>query len=221
MAPADELLCNVREMLSDCSRIRRVDLGNNEKRAASTHGHCDITGIVIAKLLVVCAAWLVISVLLAGVGALVRTRFGSRIADETDLFFDWWVGWAVTIAYLLAWHLVLAITVWAWVPIALAGGTGAWMARKDWSLALQPMLQRRARETGLTRRRVQGSRAGACCSDPFPNLARVLGKVPLDHRQRECREDRARGLSFQQEFERGFEETFGCGACRRIPIEIL
>src|SRR4029079_3339563 len=101
IAPADELLCNVREMLSDCCRIRRVDLGNNEKRAASTHGHCDITGIVIAKLLVVCAAWLVISVLLAGVGALVRTRFGSRIADETDLFFDWWVGWAVTIAYLL------------------------------------------------------------------------------------------------------------------------
>jgi hypothetical protein len=104
---------------------------------------------VIAKLLVVSAIWLVISVILAGVGALVRRAFGSRPADESDLFFDWWIGWAVTVAFLLAWHLALAITVWAWFPIAVAGATGAWIARKDWARAVQPVLQRRSWLAGL------------------------------------------------------------------------
>jgi len=104
---------------------------------------------VIAKLLVVSAVWLVISVVLAGVGALVRRGFGSRAVDESELFFDWWIGWATTVAFLLAWHLALAITVWAWVPIAVAGATGAWMARKDWTRALQPVLEGRSGLAGL------------------------------------------------------------------------
>jgi len=59
------------------------------------------------------------------------------------------------------------------------------------------------------------------CSDPLPNFARVLGEIPLDDGQREGREDRARGLAFQQEFERGLEKMFRCGAGGRVAIEIL
>ena len=58
-------------------------------------------------------------------------------------------------------------------------------------------------------------------SDPFSNFARVLGEIPLDDRQRERRQDRARGLAFQQEFERGLEKMFRCGAGGRVAIEIL
>jgi hypothetical protein len=149
MAPADELLRHIGEMLTDCRGIRRINLRDNEKRAASIHDDCDITGIVIAKLLVVSAAWLVISVLLAGVGALVRQGFGSRAVDDSDVFFDWWIGWGTTVAFLLAWHLVLAITAWAWFPVAVAGAFGAWMARNDWSRALQPVLQKRGSLVGV------------------------------------------------------------------------
>jgi hypothetical protein len=97
---------------------------------------------VIAKLLVVSAAWLVISVLLAGVGALVQRGFGSRVVDDSDVFFDWWVGWATTVSFLLAWHLVLAINVWAWLPIAALGVFGGWKAREDWAVALQRVRER-------------------------------------------------------------------------------
>jgi hypothetical protein len=92
----------------------------------------------------VSAVWLVLSLLLCGLGALVRRALRSRVADESDLFFDWWIGWALTVVFLLAWHLALAITVWTYVPIAVAGVTGASMARKDWKRALQPALQGRA-----------------------------------------------------------------------------
>ena len=128
-------------MLPDCSGIGRIDLGDNEKRAASIHDDCDITRIVIAKLLVVSAAWLVVSVLFGGVGALVRRVFGSPAIDESDVILDWWIGWAFTVAFLLAWHLALAITTLTWIPIAVAGATGAWMARKDWTRATQPVLR--------------------------------------------------------------------------------
>lgn len=141
VAPPHELLRHIRQMLPDRSRIGRIDLGDNEKGAASIHGDCDITRIVIAKLLVVSAAWLVVSVLLGGVGALVRRLFGSPAIDESDVILDWWIGWAFTVAFLLAWHLALAITTLTWIPIAVAGATGVWMARKDWTRAIQPVLQ--------------------------------------------------------------------------------
>lgn len=100
--------------------------------------------LVMAEILVVSAVWLVLSLVLCGLGALVRRALRSRIADGDDVFFDWWIGWALTVVFLLAWHLMLAITVWTCVPIAVAGVAGASMARKDWKRALQPALQGRA-----------------------------------------------------------------------------
>lgn len=97
-----------------------------------------------AQILVVSAVWLVLSLLFCGLGALVRRALRARVTDESDLFFDWWIGWALTVVFLLAWHLALAITGWTFVPIAVAGLAGAAMGRKSWMRGLQPALHGRA-----------------------------------------------------------------------------
>src|SRR5687768_247931 len=93
-------------------------------------------GGLILKILVLAGGWLVLSVLFCGVGALVRRVFHSRVADESDVFFDWWIGWGVVVIFLLAWHLAMPVNAWTYVPITVAGLAGASVALKDWKRAV-------------------------------------------------------------------------------------
>src|SRR5688500_1648530 len=92
---------------------------------------------LILQILVLAGGWLVLSVLFCGVGALVRRAFHSPVADESDLFFDWWIGWGVVVIFLLAWHLAMPVNAWAFVPITIAALAGASVAQKDWKNAVQ------------------------------------------------------------------------------------
>src|SRR5687768_7878355 len=98
-------------------------------------------GSVIPEILVLAGGWLLLSVFFCGVGALVRRAFRSRVVDQSDVFFDWWIGWAVVIIFLLAWHLAMPVNAWAFVPITIAGLAGAAVALKDWKGAVQPALR--------------------------------------------------------------------------------
>lgn len=97
-------------------------------------------GSLILKILVLASGWLLLSVLFCGVGALVRRAFDSTVADESDVFFDWWIGWGVVVIFLLAWHLAMPVNAWAFVPVTVAGLAGASVALKDWKRAIQPAL---------------------------------------------------------------------------------
>jgi hypothetical protein len=97
-------------------------------------------GSLIPKILVLVGGWLVLSVLFCGVGALVRRTFHSRVADESHVFFDWWIGWGMVVIFLLAWHLAMPVDGWAFVPIAVAGLAGASVAREDLKRAAQAAL---------------------------------------------------------------------------------
>jgi hypothetical protein len=97
-------------------------------------------GSVMADILVVGAAWVLFSFLFCGIGALVRRAFRSRVLNESDLFFDWWIGWGVIVVFLLAWHLAMPITAWAFAPITVAGFAGASGALKAWKRAAHPAL---------------------------------------------------------------------------------
>lgn len=87
---------------------------------------------VITQTAFVSSAWLLLSLLFCGIGALARRGFHARLLGEGDMFFDWWVGWSLTLVFLLAWHLAMPITTVTLVPLALAGFTGAWMSRAEW-----------------------------------------------------------------------------------------
>jgi len=104
--------------------------------------------ILISEVLVVSAVWLALSFFLWGAGRLVRRMFRSD-AEKSDPFFDWWIGWALTVAVLIAWHFVFAMTVWAFIPIAVAGAAGAWVARSDLKQAFRSALAAPASVTAL------------------------------------------------------------------------
>ncbi|HYN80934.1 MAG TPA: hypothetical protein VES88_05480 [Gemmatimonadaceae bacterium] len=93
------------------------------------------------EILVLAAAWLLLSLVFCGVGALVRRAFRSRVVDESDVFFDWWIGWGLVIIFLLGWHLAMPVNAWAFVPITIVGLAGASVALKDWKRAVQPSLR--------------------------------------------------------------------------------
>ncbi len=95
--------------------------------------------ILMLEVLVVSAVWLALSFFLWGAGRLVRTVLRPD-AEDSDPFLDWWIGWGLTVAVLIAWHFGLAITVWAFVPTAVTGAAGAWLARNDLKRAFRSAL---------------------------------------------------------------------------------
>ncbi len=94
---------------------------------------------LIAELATISAAWLVLSLLFCGLGAVFRRLVRPSVLEPTDLFLDWWMGWALCVAFLLAWHLFLPITPWAYLPLGIAGAAGASMEWKSWQVALRAM----------------------------------------------------------------------------------
>src|SRR5213078_2503873 len=75
-------------------------------------------------------AWIVLALVLVGLGTLVRRLGRVPAAAGTDPFLDFWTGWAALTVVLEAWHLVLPIDTGALAFVASAVLVAAlWLSR--------------------------------------------------------------------------------------------
>jgi hypothetical protein len=79
------------------------------------------------------AAWIIATLVVAGIGLLVQRVGGGRARDANDLLQSCWVGWASAVLALQVWQLVLPIDLRATSTLAavgvlgiLAGGFAVW-----------------------------------------------------------------------------------------------
>ena len=78
-------------------------------------------------------AWIVLALVLVGLGTLVRRLGRVPAAAGTDPFLDFWTGWAALTVVLEAWHLVLPIDTGALAFVASLGLLGlATDSRQPW-----------------------------------------------------------------------------------------
>src|SRR5205814_1187420 len=78
-------------------------------------------------------AWIVLALVLVGLGTLVRRLGRVPAAAGTDPFLDFWTGWAALTVVLEAWHLVLPIDTGALAFVASLGLLGlATDGRRPW-----------------------------------------------------------------------------------------
>ena len=91
-------------------------------------------------------AWIVLALVLVGLGTLVRRLGRVPAAAGTDPFLDFWTGWAALTVVLEAWHLVLPIDTRTLAFVASLGLLGlATDGRRPWrALPLPPGSSRRA-----------------------------------------------------------------------------
>jgi hypothetical protein len=89
----------------------------------------ELFGATIAILL----TWVVLFLIFAGLGLLVRRAFGLSIHCAENYLLCFWTGWAIVIAILQVWHLFLPIGWPAFAVISLVGIAGLlWNAHDIW-----------------------------------------------------------------------------------------
>lgn len=72
----------------------------------------------------VAGTWLLLGVIVAGVGLLVRRVFGRGPETVDDLLLAPWIGWGAAIAFLQIWHVSHPVTAWALLAVVVAGAVG-------------------------------------------------------------------------------------------------
>jgi len=73
--------------------------------------------------------WGLLFFVFAGLGFFIRRLFGLKINKVEDFFISFWLGWAISVAFLQIWHLFLKIDWRAFCLVAVLGAIGLFLNR--------------------------------------------------------------------------------------------
>ena len=68
--------------------------------------------------------WCVVGAIFTGVGVLAYRAVGHTVGCIADIFWSFWIGWLLIVAYAQLWNLFLRIDMWVWALPALVGAYG-------------------------------------------------------------------------------------------------
>ena len=89
-----------------------------------------------AALLAIAGTVMVLSIAFVGIGLSIRRGFGLRLLSLDDCFVSFWVGYSLTLLWLILWNFVLPVNVAALLVVLAAGALGVIRARSDLAAAL-------------------------------------------------------------------------------------
>jgi hypothetical protein len=97
---------------------------------------------LIGGMLAIALTWLILFLVVCGLGLSLQRLFGSRIRDAEDGLLSFWAGWALLLGFLQIFHFFLPVNSSAFIIIAILGTLGiVWnfktifSLRRSWSAA--------------------------------------------------------------------------------------